>query len=92
VAEPVRVDTVLATHEAVANAIEHSGAAGSITVRSSLNDRVCTIEVRDSGRWKDGPSDADRGKGLILIQGLVSRMEIEKRQVGTALRLIQHLS
>lgn len=92
VAEPVRVDTVLATHEAVANAIQHSGTAGSISVRTSLSDRVCTIEVRDSGCWKDGPSDADRGKGLILIRGLVSRVEIEKRQIGTAVRLIQHLS
>ena len=93
VAEPVRVDTVLATHEAVANAIQHSGTAGSISVRNEferpgLHDR----SPRQRSLWKDGPSDADRGKGLILIRGLVSRVEIEKRQIGTAVRLIQHLS
>lgn len=91
VADPPRADVVLATHEAAANAIEHAGAARPIDVRARLVDGTLTIEISDSGRWKAAnPADEERGRGLMLIAKLVSKVEIETDKRGTTLRLLQY--
>ena len=91
VADPPRGDVVLATHEAAANAIEHAGSAGPIDVRARLVGRTLTIEITDSGRWKvANPADDERGRGLILIAGLVSEMKLQADTSGTTLRLVVH--
>ena len=91
VADPPRDDVVLATHEAAANAIEHAGSASPIDVRARLVGRTLTIEITDSGRWKDAnPADEERGRGLILIAGLVSEMKLQAGTSGTTLRLVVH--
>ncbi len=91
VADPPRSDVVLATHEAAANAIEHAGSAGPVDVGARLVGRTLTIEITDSGRWKvANPADEERGRGLILIAGLVSEMELQADTSGTKLRLVVH--
>ena len=91
VADPPGGDVVLATHEAAANAIEHAGSASPVDVRARLVGRTLTIEIMDSGRWKvANPTDEERGRGLILIAGLVSEMELQADTSGTTLRLVVH--
>jgi serine/threonine-protein kinase RsbW len=91
VPDPRRADVVLATHEAAANAIEHAGSAGPVDVRARLAHGALTVEVSDQGRWKaGGPADEERGRGLMLIAGLVSNVEIDTDAGGTTLRLLQH--
>jgi serine/threonine-protein kinase RsbW len=90
VADPPRGEVVLATHEGAANAIEHSGNAGAVGVRAQVQDGTITIEISDSGRWAASSStDGERGRGLMLIAALVSRMELRTDQRGTLLRLVR---
>lgn len=86
------VDVVLATHEAAANAIEHSDDPfGPGQVNAWLIDGVLTVEVRDSGTWTaEKPVVGDRGRGLMLIESLVDEVRIKKNARGTTLRLVQH--
>jgi anti-sigma regulatory factor (Ser/Thr protein kinase) len=92
VTEPPRSDVVLATHEAAANAIEHSGTRTPIGVQGDITDRTVSIEISDAGQWKPGgpPSD-ERGRGLALITALVTKLEVRKNELGTTLRLMQRL-
>jgi serine/threonine-protein kinase RsbW len=85
------VDVVLATHEAAANAIEHSDDPfGPGQVNAWLIDGVLTVEVRDSGTWTaEKPVVGDRGRGLMLIESLADEVRIKKNARGTTLRLVQ---
>jgi serine/threonine-protein kinase RsbW len=90
--DPPRAAVILATHEAVVNAIQHAGPT-DIVVRGHAEDGRFTIEITDDGQWKipnDPPSD-ERGLGLSIIRQLVSDVEISRGTRGTTVRLTQHL-
>ena len=90
--EPPRAAVVLATHEAVANAIQHAGAPNPVVVRGDADADGVVIEVSDDGRWKapaDPPSE-ERGRGLTLIRSLVSDAQIRTGARGTTVRIHQH--
>jgi anti-sigma regulatory factor (Ser/Thr protein kinase) len=90
IAEQDVVGLVLATHEAAANAIEHSADAfGPGQVNAWLIEGVLTVEVRDSGRWKRSQPDEERGRGHTLIENLVDEVRIMKNSRGTTLRLVR---
>lgn len=92
VADPPRADLVLATHEAAANAIEHGNPRQPFAVTGEIVDQVLTIEISDRGRWEGRRFGSDdRGRGLMLIEALVTKMEIETDRGGTTLRLVQQL-
>jgi anti-sigma regulatory factor (Ser/Thr protein kinase) len=92
VADPPRADLVLATHEAAANAIEHGNPEQPFEVRGEINDRVLKVEISDTGRWEASRTGNDeRGRGLVLIKALVSKLEIRTGRYGTTLRLLQQL-
>lgn len=88
---------VLATSEAVANAVEHGSQAGELVeVVHQVGVAEATVRVLDSGgrlAWdrnlpEDAPStNADRGRGLAIIRALAHRMEIRAAGRGTELRL-----
>ena len=59
--EPPRAAIVLATHEAVANAIQHAGAPGHVVVRGEFGSDGVVIEVSDDGRWEPPDRPAVRG-------------------------------
>jgi anti-sigma regulatory factor (Ser/Thr protein kinase) len=63
-------DLVLATCEAVTNALEHAQSPSDPFFDVGLDgdaDQV-TVTVRDSGRWQDVPSGPHRGRGLAMIR------------------------
>ena len=83
--EPPRAAVVLATHEAVANAIQHAGAPGHVVVRAEFGSDGVVIEVSDDGHWKppdDRPYE-DRGRGLTLNRYLVSDAQKKTGSSGT---------
>ena len=90
--EPPRAAVVLATHEAVANAIQHAGAPGRVVVRGESGSDGVVIEVSDDGHWKppDDPPSEDRGRGLTLIRSLVSDAQIKTGDRGTTVRIHQN--
>ena len=91
VAESSRDNLVLATHEAVANAIEHAGSADPVRVHAREDECGFVIDVTDAGRWvvRDAPTSEERGRGLQLIHGLVSRADVVAQEGGTTVRLHQ---
>ena len=81
-----REPVVLATHEAAANAIEH--ACGRVTVRAVRDPDKIIVVVTNSGRWKGpNPPKVERGSGMVLMQGLMSRFEIRVEPERTTLRM-----
>ena len=89
--EPSREAVILATHEAVANAIQHSGTADRIRVRADAKPDGLTIEISDCGAWRipADPPPIERGRGLNLIRSLVSAATIDTDAAGTTVRLHQ---
>jgi serine/threonine-protein kinase RsbW len=77
---------VLAVHEAAANAIEH--ATGRVTVRGARDGEKLLLVVSNSGRWR-GPRAVDvaRGRGLTIMRGLMTNLEIRTNPEGTTVRM-----
>ncbi len=90
VADPPRGDLVLATHEAATNAIEYGTPKRPFEVRGSVVDRVVTVAISNEGRWSETRrGNDDRGRGLALIEAMVTKMEIDTDRRGTTVRLVQ---
>ena len=91
-ADPPRAGVVLAAHEAIANAIEHSNSPRPILVRAEASSDGFVIEITDDGEWKipEVPSKIERGRGLDLMRALVSDVKVTSRKAGTTIRLFQH--
>lgn len=85
-------DVVLACGEACANAIEHAYGPleAFIEVEARLDDQTITVTVRDFGVWR--PSRANhRGRGFMLMEGLMDEVDVRRRNNGTEVRLIRAL-
>ena len=87
------LDVLIATGEALANAIEHGhrhstgGAVGSVTLRAfALADRL-HVTVVDTGTWKAPVAAAHRGRGIALMRGLMHDVTIEPDAGGTTVHL-----
>lgn len=87
-------DILLATGEAVTNAIEHgshSEPRKTVTVEAFLHEDTVSVTVSDSGRWV-GDSSASlrnrrRGRGLTLIGGLADDVDTARTPGGTRVTL-----
>lgn len=87
-------DILLATGEAVTNAIEHgsSGEPGStVSIEAFRRGDSITVTISDAGRWS-GDSSASmrslhRGRGLTLINGLADHVDTTRTSQGTRLTL-----
>ena len=83
-----RAAAVIAAHEAAANAIEH-GQCEELELEGRLEpEHSIYLEVRADGNWKP-PSDSDdeRGRGLMLIKGLMDSVTIDKYRDRTSVRM-----
>lgn len=76
---------ILATHEAVANAMEHAHA--EVVVTGSREQNRVTVVVKNSGGWKESDSSEYRGRGLILMRGLMSQVDIGSGADGSLVRM-----
>jgi serine phosphatase RsbU (regulator of sigma subunit)/anti-sigma regulatory factor (Ser/Thr protein kinase) len=84
---------VLALHEACINAIEHGYGNGPGTVAVTLEHDRNTLKIRvaDNGSWRDSPSASDRGRGIVLMRGLMDASRIVKKPTGTEVLMEQRL-
>jgi serine phosphatase RsbU (regulator of sigma subunit)/anti-sigma regulatory factor (Ser/Thr protein kinase) len=86
-------DVALAASEACANAIEHAygPAAGVLEVSASKSDSgEAVVEVRDYGSWRP-PRGENRGRGLMLMEGLTDSVEVTQGDDGTTVQLVRRL-
>jgi anti-sigma regulatory factor (Ser/Thr protein kinase) len=84
---------VLGVHEAAANAMEHAIPCESLAIRASIENRVLTVEVTDTGRWteEDVPDTDEGGRGLHLMRALIEHVAIHPGPAGTTVHLRQPL-
>lgn len=86
-------EVLLATHEAAANAIEYARPATEVTVRGVRDDSKLMVVVTNSGTWKDPRSVDDmRGWGLILMDKLMSEVEVQVDLERTVVRMRKDLA
>ena len=80
---------VLATSEAVGNAIEHGyrhARKGGVRVSGALVDDRVEIVVRDQGLWQPRDALAGRGRGLMLMRRLMDEVTVD-RSAGTVVSM-----
>ncbi len=78
---------LLATGEAVANAVEHSAGAEVAMELSLPAPGVVAVTVSDRGRWKDPVIAPHRGRGFGLMRMLLDEVTVERGDRGTVARL-----
>ncbi len=83
-------DFLLAMCEAVNNAIEHGSRSERDMVRFCVEcdengGAVGVVESR--GEWKEHTPNLDRGRGLVLMKGLVDRVAVNTGRQGTTVRI-----
>jgi len=88
VADPARADVVLATHEATANAVEHSSSETPVVIVGRIERGMIAIEVSDEGSWRPPELNEERGRGLLMIASLVSKVSVQNDSSGTTVRLL----
>jgi anti-sigma regulatory factor (Ser/Thr protein kinase) len=97
-ADPRRVaDILLATGEAVSNAIEHGSGGDSlrtVSVEACVRGHTVTATVSDTGRWSGDSSASQRslqgGRGLTMINGLADHVKTVRNAHGTRITLDFH--
>jgi anti-sigma regulatory factor (Ser/Thr protein kinase) len=88
------MDVLLATGEAVTNAIEHGSRnepRQTVSIEAFVQQDTVVITVSDTGRWT-GDSSASlrsrrRGRGLTLMSGLADDVETRRTPAGTRVTL-----
>jgi serine/threonine-protein kinase RsbW len=94
-------DFELAMSEACTNVLLHSGPGDQYVVRLDVDDRVGRIRVIDVGHGVDSARlrageplpEAERGRGLGLMQAMVDRVQFTTRpEAGTIVTLEKALS
>lgn len=82
-------DILVATHEAVANAIEHGSVDGdaAIRLRAQRVDGRVRIEVVDAGTTVVGTADPDRGRGMAMMRAVMDVVELRPSPTGTTVRM-----
>ena len=86
---------VVATNEAVTNAIDHAyrdGASGTVRIEALLDayGRAC-VTVSDHGRWRGAPVEpGHRGRGLTIMRSFMDSVEVDDDD-GTAVMMERQL-
>jgi anti-sigma regulatory factor (Ser/Thr protein kinase) len=85
-------EITLACSEACANAIEHAYAPGpaALQVTASVSKGETVICVRDFGSWREARG-SHRGRGLVLMKGLMDSVDVDSGDDGTTVRLARRL-
>jgi len=81
-------DIVVACQEACANAVEHAYRPGAHTfdLCATCDDGRVRLTVRDAGRWRP-PRGTNRGRGVMMMRGLMDSVEICHGARGTTVVL-----
>jgi serine phosphatase RsbU (regulator of sigma subunit)/anti-sigma regulatory factor (Ser/Thr protein kinase) len=77
-------EITVACQEACANAVEHAYRPGreAFEVEATYRDGVVRVIVRDRGRWRP-PRGTNRGRGLLLMEAMMERVDVRHTEDGT---------
>ena len=89
VPERLAFDSVAAASEAASNAIEHAQEPTEpfVEVEAVRAGDLLTLTVRDHGTWRPPRFNSDRNHGLLLIDSLMTTVEINRRGSGTVVTM-----
>ncbi|MGN6189036.1 MAG: ATP-binding SpoIIE family protein phosphatase [Conexibacter sp.] len=81
-------DIVVACQEACANAVEHAYRPGqhSFELDATYDGGRIRVTIRDRGRWRP-PRGSHRGRGVMMMRGLMDSVDIEHTDDGTTVVL-----
>ena len=81
-------DIVVACQEACANAVEHAYRPGrhSFELDATYDGGCVRVTIRDQGRWRP-PRGTHRGRGVMMMRGLMDSVDIEHTDEGTTVVL-----
>jgi anti-sigma regulatory factor (Ser/Thr protein kinase) len=81
-------EIVVAVGEASANVVEHAygPGGGEMVVRLVAEPGAIVAVVRDHGRWRAGRG-RNRGRGTVLMRGLVDEVQVDRLVDGTQVTL-----
>ncbi len=83
-------DIKLAADEAMSNVVMHAyppDSHGPLILSATHVADTITVEVRDRGHWREGPSRPEGGRGVRLMRALAREVVISCGPVGTVVRL-----
>ena len=80
-------EMVMASGEALANAIEHAHPPDPIEVRGWSDHEHITLRITDHGTWVNGEPNTDRGFGLPIMRALMDDVHLETDEHGTRVEL-----
>ena len=82
-------DVIAAASEAASNAIEHAEepTAPVIELEADRTEDAIVLRVRDHGRWREPRLDSGRNRGLLLINGLVTDLDVDRTPAGTVVTM-----
>jgi serine phosphatase RsbU (regulator of sigma subunit)/anti-sigma regulatory factor (Ser/Thr protein kinase) len=85
-------DILVACQEACANAVEHAYRPGHhmFELDATYDDGRVRIVVRDGGRWRP-PRGTNRGRGVMMMRGLMDSVDIQHTDTGTTVVLEREL-
>jgi signal transduction histidine kinase/CheY-like chemotaxis protein/anti-sigma regulatory factor (Ser/Thr protein kinase) len=90
-------DILLATGEAVSNAIEHGSGDDSlrtVSIEAFVRGHTVSATISDTGRWSGDSSASQRslrgGRGLTMINGLADHVKTVRTAHGTRITLDFH--
>jgi anti-sigma regulatory factor (Ser/Thr protein kinase) len=96
--EPDQIlDVLIATGEAVANAIEHGHRdrpEGTVSLHATALVDQLRVTVTDTGAWKTPRTvpDTSRGRGISLIRGLMEDFTIHPGDAGTTVHMYARIT
>ena len=92
-ASQAEVDEIsLASAEACANAIEHAYSPGleAFEIHALRDDAQVAVTIKDFGQWR-APRGRNRGRGMMLMQGLMDEVDVERGERGSSVRMVRQL-
>jgi anti-sigma regulatory factor (Ser/Thr protein kinase) len=81
-------EITVACQEACTNAVEHAYRPGheSFALEADCDAGRVRITIRDTGRWRP-PRGTDRGRGLMMMRGLMEHVDVRHTDQGTVVVL-----
>ncbi|SPM33670.1 histidine kinase, partial [Mycobacterium rhizamassiliense] len=92
------LDVLIASGEAVANAIEHGhrdgSVGGTISIQATMHVDRLHVTISDTGTWKDPSTDDEvsRGRGIALMRGLMEHFAIQPSDTGTTVHMYTRIT